>query len=206
MVTIQNVFRPLALMCTVVLFGAPALAATLSDAELDRIERYLNSLQTLQSKFVQNNPDGSHAHGTLYLQRPGRMRFEYDPPTPIRLYANGNFFIHVDMELDQANHYPLNETPAHFILRENISLREGLKVKSFERADRVLRIELADAENPDIGSVTLTLADNPLELRAWTIIDAQGLRTELAFVNAQFGGRIDQTLFEYVDNFSNQDN
>ena len=188
------------------LFGAPALAATLSDAELDRIERYLNSLQTLQSKFVQNNPDGSHAHGTLYLQRPGRMRFEYDPPTPIRLYANGNFFIHVDMELDQANHYPLDETPAHFILRENISLREGLKVKSFERADRVLRIELADAENPDIGSVTLTLADNPLELRAWTIIDAQGLRTELAFVNAQFGGRIDQTLFEYVDNFSNQDN
>ena len=104
-------------MCTVVLFGAPALAATLSDAELDRIERYLNSLQTLQSKFVQNNPDGSHALGTLYLQRPGRMRFEYDPPTPIRLYATGNFFIHVDMELEQASHYPLNETPANFILK-----------------------------------------------------------------------------------------
>ena len=77
-------------MCTVVLFGAGPGSGS-SDAELDRIERYLNSLQTLQSKFVQNNPDGSHAHGTLYLQRPGRMRFEYDPPTPIRLYANGNF-------------------------------------------------------------------------------------------------------------------
>ncbi|MED5357751.1 MAG: hypothetical protein VYD85_04950, partial [Pseudomonadota bacterium] len=86
------------------------------------------------------------------------------------------------------------------------SLREGLAVKRFERADRVLRIELADAENPDIGSVTLTLADNPLELRAWAITDAQGLRTELAFINARFGGRIDQTLFEYVDNFSNQGN
>ena len=65
---------------------------------------------------------------TLYLQRPGRMLRRY-LPTPIRLYANGNFFIHVDMELDQANHYPLDETPAHFILRKNISLRERLKVK-----------------------------------------------------------------------------
>jgi len=206
MTAIGNIRGFLSILFAACLFGASAQAETPSDAELDRIERYLNGLETLQSKFVQNNPDGSHALGTLYLQRPGRMRFEYDPPTPIRLYANGNFFIHVDMELEQASHYPLEETPAHFILRENISLREGLRVKSFERADRVLRIELTDAENPDIGSVTLTLADNPLQLRAWTITDAQGLRTELAFVNARFGGRIDPSLFVYVDNFANQGN
>ena len=188
------------------LFVAAAKAETPSDADLDRIERYLNNLQTIQSKFVQNNPDGSFALGKLYLQRPGRMRFEYDPPVPIRLFADGNFFIHVDLELEQVSHYPLEETPAHFILRETISLRRDLKVKSFQRADHVLRIELTDAENPDIGSVTLTLADNPLELRAWTITDAQGLNTELAFVEAQFGRRIDPSIFEYVDNFAEDGN
>ena len=81
------------------LFVAAAQAETPSDADLDRIERYLNNLQTIQSKFVQNTPDGSFALGKLYLQRPGRMRFEYDPPVPIRLFADGYFFIHVDLEL-----------------------------------------------------------------------------------------------------------
>tara|TARA_Y100001934_G_scaffold159397_2_gene190451 strand:+ start:8926 stop:9546 length:621 start_codon:yes stop_codon:yes gene_type:complete len=185
---------------------AAAQAETPTDADFQRIERYLNSLQTIQSKFVQNNPDGSFALGTFYLQRPGLMRFEYDPPIPIRLYADGNFFIHVDMELEQVSHYPLNETPAHFILREKISLRKELKVKKFQRANSVIRIELTDAQNPDIGSVTLALSDNPLELRSWTITDAQGLQTELAFVEARFGGQIDPSLFEYVDKFEEDSN
>ena len=85
-------------------------------------------------------------------------------------------------------------------------MRRDLKVKSFQQADHVLRIELTDAENPDIGSVTLTLADNPLELRAWTITDALCLHNELAFVEAQFGGRIDPSIFEYVDNFAEDGN
>ena len=206
MIVIRNILRTLFFIFAMNLFVAAAKAETPSDADLDRIERYLNNLQTIQSKFVQNNPDGSFALGKLYLQRPGRMRFEYDPPVPIRLFADGNFFIHVDLELQQVSHYPLEETPAHFILRETISLRRDLKVKSFQQADHVLRIELTDAENPDIGSVTLTLADNPLELRAWTITDAQGLHTELAFVEAQFGGRIDPSIFEYVDNFAEDGN
>lgn len=174
--------------------------------EIEKIESYLNALHTLEARFIQNNSDGTYAQGKLYLKRPGRMRFEYDPPVPIQLYADGNLLTHVDTELEQVSHYPLDETPAHFLLRPEISLRKGLIIKRFERANHVQRIEFADERNPDIGSVTLTLSESPLELRAWTITDAQGLKTELALIDARFGGEIDSGLFVFIDTISGQGN
>ena len=185
------------------LICVPFLAAadTPTEAQIDRIENYLNTLRTLEARFVQNNPDGGFAQGKLYLHRPARMRFIYDPPVPLQLYADGNLLIHVDTELEQVSHYPLDETPAHFLLRGNISLRKGLTVKRYEHANKVVRVELVDGKNPDIGSVMLTFSDAPLQLRSWTITDAQGLRTELALVDARFGGVLDPGLFRFTDTF-----
>lgn len=207
---INTEFKPagLALRLALCLICVPFLAAadTPTAAQIDRIETYLNTLRTLEARFVQNNPDGSFAQGKLYLHRPGRMRFVYDPPVPLQLYADGNLLIHVDTELEQVSHYPLDETPAHFLLRADISLRKGLTVKRYEHADKVVRIELVDEKNPDIGSVMLTFSDAPLQLRSWTITDAQGLRTELALVDARFGGKLDPELFQFTDTFSGSGN
>ena len=178
-----------------------AAADTQTEAQIDRIESYLNTLRTLEARFVQNNPDGGFAQGKLYLHRPGRMRFIYDPPVPLQLYADGNLLIHVDTDLEQVSHYPLDETPAHFLLRADISLRKGLTVKRYEHANKVVRVELVDGTNPDIGSVMLTFSDAPLQLRSWTITDAQGLQTELALVDARFGGQLDPGLFRFTDTF-----
>jgi outer membrane lipoprotein-sorting protein len=185
------------------LICVPFLAAadTPTEAQIDRIESYLNTLRTLEARFVQNNPDGGFAQGKLYLHRPGRMRFIYDPPVPLQLYADGNLLIHVDTELEQVSHYPLEETPAHFLLRADINFRKGLTVKRYEHANKVVRIELVDGKNSDIGSVILTFSDAPLQLRSWTITDAQGLRTELALVDARFGGQLDPGLFRFTDTF-----
>ena len=185
------------------LICVPFLAAadTPTEAQIDRIESYLNTLRTLEARFVQNNPDGGFAQGKLYLHRPGRMRFIYDPPVPLQLYADGNLLIHVDTELEQVSHYPLEETPAHFLLRADINFRKGLTVKRYEHANKVVRIELVDGKNSDIGSVMLTFSDAPLQLRSWTITDAQGLRTELALVDARFGGQLDPRLFRFTDTF-----
>ena len=195
----------LAAILAAVVFCLPLL--THADAptapDIRRIETYLNDLKSLEARFVQNNPDGSYAAGSLYLLRPGRMRFEYDPPVPIRLFANGNFLTHVDTELEQVSHYPLDETPAHFLLRERISLSEGVEIRHFHKENKVIRVELVDQENPDVGSVALTFSDAPLELRAWTVTDSQGLRTELALVDARFGGTLDLSLFEFVDTYTN---
>ena len=175
-------------------------------ADIDRVESYLNSLRTVEARFIQNNPDGSYAWGKLFLHRPGRMRFEYDPPVPLQLYADGNILIHVDTELEEVSHYPLDETPAHFLLRDRISLNNGVTVKGFERQNRVIRIELVDDRNPDVGSVTLTLSEQPMELRSWSVTDSQGLRTELALVAARFGGKIDPNVFQFVDTFGGPGN
>jgi outer membrane lipoprotein-sorting protein len=183
-----------------------AAAETPTKEQINRVESYLNTLRTLEARFVQNNPDGGFAEGKLYIHRPGRMRFVYDPPVPLQLYADGNILIHVDTELEQVSHYPLDETPAHFLLRADISLRNGLLVKRYQHANKVIRIELVDDKNPDIGSVMLTFSDAPLQLRSWTITDAQGLRTELALVNARFGGKLDPGLFQFIDTFSGSDN
>jgi outer membrane lipoprotein-sorting protein len=203
--SINNKFKRMGLATrfALCLICVPFLAAadTPTEAQIDRIESYLNTLRTLEARFVQNNPDGGFAQGKLYLHRPGRMRFIYDPPVPLQLYADGNLLIHVDTELEQVSHYPLDETPAHFLLRADINLRKGLAVKRYEHANQVVRIELVDGKNPDIGSVMLTFSDAPLELRSWTITDAQGLRTELALVDARFGGQLDPGLFRFTDTF-----
>ena len=169
---------------------------------IERIERYLNELGTLQARFIQNNPDGTTAEGVLYLQRPGKVRFEYDPPVPLLLVANGKWLTHVDKELKQVSNYPLDETPAHLLLREDIVFGKDLKVVNFWRGERVLRIRLADVRNPDVGSVTLTFSEEPLELRTWVVTDAQGLQTELALLNARFGVTLDASLFEYTSTFN----
>ena len=177
-----------------------------SAGDIDRVEVYLNSLRTVEARFIQNNPDGSYAQGKLFLHRPGRLRFQYDPPVALELYADGNFLIHVDTELEQVSHYPLDETPAHFLLRDQISLRDGVTIKAFERRNRVIRIELVDDRNPDVGSVTLTLSEQPIELRSWSVTDSQGLKTYLALVDARFGGDINPNVFQFIDTFSGSGN
>lgn len=169
--------------------------------DIDLVEAYLNSVRTVEARFVQSNPDGTYAEGKLYLQRPGLMHFKYDPPVPLQLYAEGNTLTHVDTQLKQVSYYPIDESPMHLLLGERISLQEGLSIKRFERQNKVIRVELVDDRKPDIGSVTLTISEQPMRLRSWTVTDAQGLRTELALVEARFGGKIDQNIFLFVDTF-----
>ena len=193
----------LASLCSPLAGNASDQSAT---DDIERVETYLNSLRTVEARFIQNNPDGSYAQGRLFLHRPGRLRFQYDPPVPLQLYAHGNFLTHVDTELEQVSHYPLDETPAHFLLRDQINLGDGVTIKTFERRNRVIRIELVDDRNPDVGSVTLTLSEQPIELRSWSVTDSQGLKTDLALVDARFGSYIDPDVFEFIDTFSGSGN
>ena len=132
--------------------AASSLALNDSDrADLARIETYLNDLDTMQSRFVQANPDGTHSEGTMYLQRPGKLRFEYDPPDPYLIITHGKWFIYVDKELDEATYLPVDKTPAYFIVKKDIKFGGKLRVASFQNADRVFRIEVEQADEPDSG-------------------------------------------------------
>ena len=108
--------------------------------------------------------------------------------------------------MEQVSHYPLDETPAHFLLRDQVNLSDGVTIKTFERRNRVIRIELVDDRNPDVGSVTLTLSEQPIELRSWSVTDSQGLKTDLALVDARFGSYINPNVFEFIDTFDESGN
>jgi outer membrane lipoprotein-sorting protein len=170
-------------------------------ALVGRIETFVNSITTVEARFVQMSGNGHYARGTLYLHRPGRMRFEYEPPLPYLLVSDGTFFIYVDKELEQVTYLPLSQTPAHLLLRKNFSLSDGLVLTGFKEEGSVVKIEVADSGEPDLGRVTLTFNRNPITLKSWTVLDPQAQRIQVTLVDPRYGIKLDRSLFVYVNRF-----
>jgi outer membrane lipoprotein-sorting protein len=186
------------------LVGLPALtkaaAAQMSQqdrADLARIEAYLNGIHTLRAHFVQTAPDGSLSQGLAVMERPGRMRFQYDPPAPFLLIANyGILFFH-DAQLNQTTNIPLGRTPLGILLAEQTTLSGDVTVTRFVRLPGQFQVSLVRTASPGEGSLTLIFADNPIALRQWTVTDQQGKQTRVAFTNMELGTHIDASLFDY---------
>lgn len=178
----------------------PAALGPKDRGDVNRIQEFLNGIKTFKSRFVQVNPDGSAWQGVVYVQRPGRFRFQYDAPIPHLLIANRNWFVHIDRELDTTNLLPLDQTPAQFLVRSDLSFRNGLVVTGFERGAGLMAVRIVNAKNPDIGELTLIFSDRPLALRKWTIRDAQDNWTQLTLQNIEYGVRIDPKLFDFDEN------
>jgi outer membrane lipoprotein-sorting protein len=177
---------------------SPAAGAALqpSDlADLAEIERYLDSIRTMAARFQQYDQEGRIATGRIYLARPGRMRVEYDPPTPYLLVASSGALVYYDAEIDQVTTLPLSSTPAAFLLKDKISLTDGVTVRSFERGPGSLRVEVADAKDEGAGSVLMVFEDRPLALKQWTVTDAQGIKTQVVLTEAEFDLALDPRLF-----------
>jgi len=161
--------------------AAPAAAQSAADArDLRRISNYLNSNETLAGDFVQVGPDGEVNQGRFYLRRPGRVRFEYDPPNPTLVVADGFWVGVTDTSLDTLDRYPLSDTPLHLLLKEDVDLAREGAVSKIERAANQMRITAINPDDPTQGSITLVFTDNPLELRQWIVVDQQGLTTTVA--------------------------
>ena len=189
-------------------YPASAVERPLTDpeavGEMNRIETYLNGIKSIKSRFIQINPDGSAWNGDLYVRRPGKFRFEYDPPIPHLLIANGSWFFHVDRALQETNVIPLVKTPAQFLVQENISLKKDFTIKKFEQMPGILQISMVTRDNPDLGEVTLTFSDKPLELRKWTVRDLQDNVTQITLQNTRYGVNLNADLFKYVEQPVNQ--
>ena len=172
---------------------------------VSQIEAYLNGISTVEAGFVQMSAQGQYAKGRLYLQRPGRMRFEYEPPTPYLLVSDGTWFIYVDQELEQVTYLPLSKTPADLLLRENFSFSEGLVVTAIEKRPSTVRVDVVDADRPEAGRVTLTFVRRPLSLKSWTVHDQQGQRIQVTLVDPRYGGPLDKSLFRFVNRFEKRE-
>ncbi len=190
----------LVLLCASFAAQAANTPSAAQQQALARVEAYLNDIRTMHARFVQYAEDGAVASGDLYLQRPGRLRFEYTPPTPILMVATGRTFVFYDAELDQVTYLPLGATPLAFLLADRFSFADDdLAVTRMRDEPGALSITVTDPENPGEGEVTLVFGDAPLALRQWIVVDAQGRRTTVALTDMRTNLTLDEELFRFVD-------
>src|SRR4051812_26845746 len=180
---------------------APANVSAQDTLELQRIAVYMNNIRTMTARFQQVASNGTSA-GRLWVARPGRMRFEYDPPTQIALLADAQSVYYWDKELNQTSKYELRQTPAWFFLRDPISFGGDVVVTRFERAGGVVRVTLVEGGRPELGSLTLVFRENPLALVQWTVVDQQGKTTTVSLHDVQFGVALDPGMFQYGSLFA----
>jgi outer membrane lipoprotein-sorting protein len=179
---------------------APAEVAPLAlkgadKSDVLRVQKYLNGLITLKSRFLQASSTGNFAEGTFYLSRPGKMRIEYDPPVQFLIVADGTWLIYHDKELEQITHIPLGTTPADILVQENLSLLAGeLIVTKIERGPGIIGVTLVREED-DGGQLTLIFSDKPLQLKKWIVLDPQGIKTSVSLLSTQRDVSFDPKLF-----------
>jgi outer membrane lipoprotein-sorting protein len=193
----------LALCCLVPTYAwAQAHGAVLSDADeatLVQVGKYLNSLKSLKGRFLQVGPDGKTTQGTMWLERPGRMRFQYDKPSPLLLVAGNGIVTFYDSQLGQTTNMSVGQTPLGLLLADTITLSGDVTVTDFQRQQGQLFITLVRTKTPGDGSLTLMLNTDPLALVGWSVVDAEGRETRLRISNIQLGGTFDESLFHFTD-------
>lgn len=163
---------------------------------LARIEAYLNGISTMQSKFLQVSSTGELAGGNFYMRRPGKLRIDYDPPSPVLIVSDGHRLTYFDKELETANVAPIEDTLAGFLVRDPVRFAGDVTVTGFNHAKGIVRVTLARSGEPEGGSLTLVFSDDPLRLRQWVVADAFGTSTRVSLVEPVFGVQLNDALFE----------
>lgn len=163
------------------------------------VESYLQNLESARARFVQTTHDGTQLVGTFYLQRPGKLRFEYDDPIKDFVVADGFFIYFYDAELGEQTNAPIGQTLADFFLRKDLSLSDDVRVESVRRKGGFLQVELIQKSDPEAGSLILALKEDPMTLAKWRVVDAQGLITEVELFYLKDDITHPSDLFVYAD-------
>ena len=165
-------------------------------AILDRISLYLSSVQTMVGNFVQVGPDGGKTQGTFYIQKPGKVRFEYNPPTPIDIIADGSSVVVRDRNLATQDLYPLSQTPLRYLLADRIDILRDTDVISVTSDDTFVTVVIEEKQLVVGTSRLMIMFDaKDLALKQWTVTDPQGLDTTVAVFNLDATKKPDPNLF-----------
>ncbi len=163
---------------------------------LSEISGFLNDLETAKGNFTQINPDGTISTGTLFIKRPGRMRFEYDPPDPALVLAGGGTVAIFDRKSNEPpQQFPLKQTPLSVILAREVDLSQEDMITDHRADDRSTTITAQDPERPDIGYIELVFTPDPIELRQWVITDESGGQTTVILRDMERGIPLKASLF-----------
>jgi outer membrane lipoprotein-sorting protein len=182
------------------LLGKSGAASALNpeqSAIINRVNNYLSNMQVLSGKFVQVGPDGGRTQGEFYISKPGKVRFEYDDPSPIELIADGQSVVVRDRRLATQDVYPLSQTPLRFLLADHVDLMKDTTLSAVY-ADDVFITVVVEEKNGIVGSSRLMMmfAAKDMQLKQWTVTDPQGYDTTVAVYNLDTSRRPDPGMFK----------
>ncbi|WP_298968507.1 outer membrane lipoprotein carrier protein LolA [uncultured Roseobacter sp.] len=185
---------------------ASTLPAAAEKLSLNAISSYLNGLKTAQGAFTQINDDGTISTGTLYISRPGKMRFEYDPPEQALVVASANAVVIIDKKSNQPPEtYPLNRTPLSLILARQVNLDRARMVMGHDYDGTATIVTAQDPDNAEYGTIQMSFTDAPVQLRQWIINDANGGQTTVILGAFETGVSLDSSLFDRSVALRNRD-
>lgn len=167
--------------------------------DLGRIQNYLNDIHTMESRFDQVAGDGSAATGTIYISRPGHMRIVYNPPHPILIVATNDQVYYYDAQLGQVTWTDLDNTPAWFLLQNTVELGGSIRIDGVQHTPGAIRVSATETKRPERGRVTMVFSEQPLQLRQWTILDAQNKSVTVTLDSPRFGMKLNPDLFIWQD-------
>jgi outer membrane lipoprotein-sorting protein len=171
-------------------------------ALLDKVSGYLSSVQTLVGSFVQIGPDGRRVDGAFSIQKPGKVRFQYNPPSPIDIIADGSSVVVRDRSLETSDYYPLSQTPLRYLLADRIDLLRDTDVVSVSADDTFITVVIEETQLIVGTNRLMIMFDAKTQaLKQWTVTDPQGLDTTVAVYNLDTVKKPDPNLF--VINYTN---
>jgi outer membrane lipoprotein-sorting protein len=181
------------------LLGKPVSAAALNADQLgiiQRVDNYLSTTQILSGKFVQVGPDGRRSQGDFVIQKPGRVRFNYDPPSPIDIIADGQTVVVRDRKLATQDVYPLSQTPLRFLLSDHVDLQKNTNLVSVSADDTYVTV-VVEEKNGLVGTSRLMImfSAKDMQLKQWTVTDPQGYDTTIAVYNLDTSKKPDPSMF-----------
>ncbi len=160
-----------------------------------KINAYMKKFNDLEGQFIQTNPDNAVQKGRFYVLRPGRMRFDYNRPSRMRIVSDGQYLSIEDHDLKTVNKYPLESTPFRMLLNKDVNLERDARILAVSRSDSGASITLADRSGQSAGQIQLFFSMPDLALKEWVITDAQGLHTRIEISNLQFEKKLASSLF-----------
>jgi outer membrane lipoprotein-sorting protein len=164
---------------------------------IQKVSSYFNQLPDIKGTFLQTSADNKRNRGKFYMQRPGKFRFDYSPPSKLVIVSDGQYLAIQDFDIKTDNRIPLDETPFRVLLRKDVDLLRDAKIIEVKDIDDIIVLFLEDRSADNPGRIKLFLAKKPnLELREWITTDAQGLDTRIELTEVNKADELDPGLFK----------
>jgi outer membrane lipoprotein-sorting protein len=176
-------------------YAAPFTDPANVRADLARIDASMNATHSFQGDFMQVAPNGAVTRGQIWLQRPGKVRFEYADPSPLLIVSDGVTLVQNDRQLETFDRVPLSATPLNYFLKVNINLAEDTEVTALQKLPGQWIVTARDGSGQQEGAITLVFDSETLALQTWIIADDFGGATRVQLSNLQYNGRIDPRKF-----------